>query len=682
MASGPGGAVGGGGTMSALSCAESVPTGEAGPWSALASVANRAGANFKAQAALLAASCEEADPAHEWARDRVLVAAAGALEAANAAGWGVKAETLPTATASLPLLPLILDKLPGKESDATLARVSSALIRGMELRAAGDGIPPRLCADLVQRLSFPRVEAARGALLAWTQDDGLAALVGSLAAEMAPFDADLWWTLLQATVRCAAWSSAEAMALRFPDRDVGRRMALHAAHAAFSSRHLRACTDLVQQTGIEDLFPPDTHLLRGLLLCRLAVAGRWRAARQLAGADESSRWRLAALATAHAGGGPPAVVDAARAACALGPAWHRAAPLPAPDPARGVLFVNSDASFRAARDRVEALRREATQGSRSPLVIGVDCEWRPSPARDRSSPACMVQVAGPSWALVIDLLAGDAALREERGAWLGGLLSDPAVLKLGLGLSEDLHRLALACGPACARANRCLDVRAALSSARSTAARRAPPEEEAATWRAVALAPDPFSASSGSGLQSLVETVLGRAMDKSCQTSPWHTRPLTAAQVAYAALDAQILLRLFAAMHRAVAGPGAELEGSGSAPYAWAEAVVEDIEAGEIEGERPQPRSVPPRPDASPAEGAGDAAPDAAPSGCAGEQQPLGEEGFLRAAAQLGIEAHLHRFTEPQLRAEHVASALGVDIRAVAKSLGFLVAGASTARSS
>ncbi len=50
----------------------------------------------------------------------------------------------------------------------------------------------------------------------------------------------------------------------------------------------------------------------------------------------------------------------------------------------------------------------------------------------------------------------------------------------------------------------------------------------------------------GNGLAAVCERELGVALDKAEQTSDWSRRPLTSSQLSYAALDAEVLLRLHA----------------------------------------------------------------------------------------------------------------------------------------
>ncbi len=51
-------------------------------------------------------------------------------------------------------------------------------------------------------------------------------------------------------------------------------------------------------------------------------------------------------------------------------------------------------------------------------------------------------------------------------------------------------------------------------------------------------------AAGGHSLKAVCERELGATLDQSEQTSNWSRRPLTKSQVAYAALDAEVLLRL------------------------------------------------------------------------------------------------------------------------------------------
>jgi hypothetical protein len=75
------------------------------------------------------------------------------------------------------------------------------------------------------------------------------------------------------------------------------------------------------------------------------------------------------------------------------------------------------------------------------------------------------------------------------------------------------------------------------------------PHEEAAVV-VVAAAPNPFSVS----LSSLVEATLRFHMDKSHRMSNWEARPLSKAQLQYAALDAISLVRIYDQLQSEVEG--------------------------------------------------------------------------------------------------------------------------------
>ena len=196
---------------------------------------------------------------------------------------------------------------------------------------------------------------------------------------------------------------------------------------------------------------------------------------------------------------------------------------------------------------------------------------------------------------------GQEDLRSSTAALLGLLLASDRVIKLGYGLASDIRRLASsyvsnpntslplsyslchACHvfyqvPAClCRCLRhCVSFRypdlPSLSAARhvvdfntlkpeSPTSAPSKPTKDMQGVKAAAGMPLSHSAAEsslpppppppplvpivGRGLSNLVESVLGRPLDKSMQTSDWQRRPLTRGQVQYAAMDAFCLVAVY-----------------------------------------------------------------------------------------------------------------------------------------
>ena len=185
-------------------------------------------------------------------------------------------------------------------------------------------------------------------------------------------------------------------------------------------------------------------------------------------------------------------------------------------------------------------------------ACGLDAEWAPGAARPaggrgaRGSPAALVlQVAFSSRAsaegariFVVDLLGASQALRGEVRSFLERVLADTRLAKLGFGVRADL--LALSCAlcecPAC-------------RPARDDAA----PPAQHLDLAGLAAPGTLFDLSQWTprrrgGLAGLTRALLGRHLDKTMQTSDWAARPLSAAQVEYAAADAAVLLDLLGSL--------------------------------------------------------------------------------------------------------------------------------------
>ena len=195
------------------------------------------------------------------------------------------------------------------------------------------------------------------------------------------------------------------------------------------------------------------------------------------------------------------------------------------------VFVNHSQAIVELHDRLRALAREEARRGAPPLRIGVDTEWadavededetvRPRAAVSSPPRLAVVQLAVRgcgTW--VIDALSSDLQCAVGKLLlWaLGSQTTDDApVVVLGFAFQGDLGVLRPICGgelSACALIDLQLLARVAKEDTPS--------------------------------LRKVCARTLGKALDKTQQCSDWAQRPLSAAQVQYAALDAKVLLDIY-----------------------------------------------------------------------------------------------------------------------------------------
>jgi len=218
--------------------------------------------------------------------------------------------------------------------------------------------------------------------------------------------------------------------------------------------------------------------------------------------------------------------------------------LPVLQPARGEVHVWVD-DTRGETEFVSVA--ELALVSRSNLRVAVDAEWQDP------RPVSVLQLAlswddAPPTVFLLDLVC---ELSETTLYWCRCLLSPDAHQVLAFSCREDMRRLCqIGLLPSDGEADlRWLDLQHRFSPASG-------------------LQP---------GLQAVVAGALGFWMDKSLQTSNWDQRPLSAAQKAYAALDASVLLRLHRCDMSQLPGQLASL----SKPQGQATCNIPDLAAGE-----------------------------------------------------------------------------------------------------
>lgn len=208
-----------------------------------------------------------------------------------------------------------------------------------------------------------------------------------------------------------------------------------------------------------------------------------------------------------------------------------------PVPADRVVVVSDLASLDTAflaLGLVQPYRRqtgEAVSELSCPLLVGVDVEWRAEILRkdqvaSGGSGASLLQVATATDILLFDLpVLARPATRTRTLVLLQQLFGSADIVKLVWSFDKnDLRMLRLAASEAFKSAFRHLNGIFELCNVMEGAVKGKLPSLSEACHRS-----------------------LGRPLDKSQQTSNWNARPLSPAQVQYAALDAHCLLGVLAA---------------------------------------------------------------------------------------------------------------------------------------
>ncbi|TVT96802.1 hypothetical protein EJB05_57970, partial [Eragrostis curvula] len=174
--------------------------------------------------------------------------------------------------------------------------------------------------------------------------------------------------------------------------------------------------------------------------------------------------------------------------------------------------VTRDAA--AADAWVRSVRASAMLSGR-PLIVGLDCEWKPNRSPWTTSKVAILQLCAGTRCLVFQLFYAASI-----PASLRSFLADPAVRFVGVGVGEDVAKLDADYGLACA----------------------APVDLEG-------LCDEYLGGRVGGrrrGLKGFAREVLGMAMEKPYHVtmSNWEKHDLDAAQIQYACIDAYVSYKL------------------------------------------------------------------------------------------------------------------------------------------
>jgi ribonuclease D len=173
--------------------------------------------------------------------------------------------------------------------------------------------------------------------------------------------------------------------------------------------------------------------------------------------------------------------------------------------------VTRDAA--AADEWVRTVRAANPRGA--PLIVGLDCEWKPNYRSWTTSKVAILQLCAGTRCLILQLFYVDRIPTAVRA-----LLADPDVRLVGIGVGEDTAKLAADYGLACAAPvdleGRCNDHLGRYGGGRRL------------------------------GLKGFAREVLGLVMEKPRHVtmSNWEKHDLDEAQIQYACIDAYVSYKL------------------------------------------------------------------------------------------------------------------------------------------
>ena len=293
----------------------------------------------------------------------------------------------------------------------------------------------------------------------------------------------------------------------------------------------------MRRMGLAADLPEESKLREETRLRRLCADGRWDVAERLAGEDASHRALVRRLRDDAVFGRPRESLAVFRRADASthdstfgtnvtdGPRAPSVGTWRWTFPRTRCVSSTTRGRFGA---RLRALRRER--------VVGVDTEWRPETCRGDAHRTALMQLAGTRTVAVLDVpklaeRCPDAFATTIREVLCETRTDDSPPVCVGFGVEDDLRRAARSYPGPVADAIASIPATVCLQTMAGRDARFA------GTRAGATLS-----------LSAATERVLGAPLDKRETTGDWERRPLTPAQMTYAALDARVLVRLFPAI--------------------------------------------------------------------------------------------------------------------------------------
>ncbi|XP_038714817.1 uncharacterized protein LOC120008533 [Tripterygium wilfordii] len=161
---------------------------------------------------------------------------------------------------------------------------------------------------------------------------------------------------------------------------------------------------------------------------------------------------------------------------------------------------------------------EATYHIENCKVVGIDCEWKPNYVKgSKPNRVSIMQIASDKMVFIVDLIKLYEDVPHVLDDCLSRILQSPRILKLGYNFQCDTKQLAHSYGELkCFKQyEMLLDIQNVFREPRG-------------------------------GLSGLAEKILGVALNKTRRNSDWEQRPLSQNQLEYAALDAAVLVHIFA----------------------------------------------------------------------------------------------------------------------------------------